>query len=79
VVAELEVGPIPPHRRRPGLAWYSLNVPLRATREGFDTIVVAGSGGDELYSIGHLLLDGFPPTQEELDRRVGERDRPGTQ
>lgn len=79
VVAELEVGPVPQHRRRPGLAWYSLNVPLRATREGFDTIVVAGGGGDELYSIGHLLLDGFPPTQDELDRRVRERDRPSAQ
>jgi len=79
VVAELEVGPIPEHRRRPGLAWYSLNVPGRATREGFDTIVVAGGGGDELYSIGHLLLDGHATTQDELDRRVRERDRPSTQ
>ena len=58
VVAQLEVGPIPEYRRRSGLAVYTENLPLEATRDGFDTIVVAGLGGDELYSIGHLLLDG---------------------
>jgi arabinofuranosyltransferase len=58
VVAELEIGPIPEYRRRPGLATYREDLPLEATRDGFDTIVVAGLGGDELYSIGHLRIDG---------------------
>ena len=73
-VTELEVGPIPQYRRRPGLATYTENLPVGATRDGFDTIVITGFDGDELYSIGHLLLDGTPATQAELDRRVRERD-----
>jgi arabinofuranosyltransferase len=76
VVAQLDIGPVPQYRRRPGLATYTVDVPLNAMRRGFDTIVVAGTGGDELYSIGHLLLDGYPSTQAELDRRVRDRDAP---
>jgi arabinofuranosyltransferase len=76
VVAQLEFGPVPQYRRRGGLAIYTVDVPLEAVRRGFDTIVVAGTHGDELYSIGHLLLDGNPSTQAELDRRVQERDAP---
>jgi hypothetical protein len=31
--------------------------------------------GDELYALGHLLLDGEPATDAELTRRVETRDR----
>jgi hypothetical protein len=74
VVASLELGPIPAHRRDPGLATYTENLPVAATRDGFDTIVIAPLDGDETYAVGQLLLDGEPSTDGELQRRVVERD-----
>ncbi len=39
-----------------GLHVHTLNVPKKATSEGFDAIVVKPIKGDSAYSIGHLLL-----------------------
>jgi arabinofuranosyltransferase len=75
IVAEFELGPIPPHRRREGLAAFTEDLPLAAVREGFDTVIVAPMSGDEPYALGHLLLDGEAATGLELRRRVAERDR----
>jgi arabinofuranosyltransferase len=57
IVAQLELGPIPEYRRRPGLATYTETLPFGATRDGFDTVVISGMDGDQMYSIGHLLFD----------------------
>jgi arabinofuranosyltransferase len=73
-LSRLELGPIPPHRRQPGLAAYTVDVPPRARAQGFDTLVVAPAGGDEHYALGHLLLEGSPATDWELYRRVAVRD-----
>jgi len=73
-VGRVEVGPIPPHRRKPGLASYTVDIPSRAERRGFDTILVAPAAGDDSYAIGHLLVDGNPATDAELMKRVGTRD-----
>lgn len=75
IIATLDLGPIPAHRRYPGLATRTENLPLAATREGFDTVIIAPVAGDELYALGHLLLDGEPATDAELTRRVETRDR----
>jgi arabinofuranosyltransferase len=75
IVTSMELGPIPAHRRGPGLATYVENLPVAATRDGFDTIVIAPAEGDEIYAVGQLLLDGEPATDAELQRRVSERDR----
>jgi arabinofuranosyltransferase len=74
LVTRMELGPIPQHRRQPGLAAYTEDLPASATERGFDTIVVAPAAGDG-YALGHLLLDGHAPTDAELARRVSERDR----
>jgi arabinofuranosyltransferase len=74
IIASMELGPIPAHRRTPGLASFTENLPVAATREGFDTIIIAPVEGD-IYAVGHLLLDGQPATDAELRRRVEERDR----
>jgi arabinofuranosyltransferase len=73
-VGNLVVGPIPAHRRKPGLTSYTLDVPPRAVLGGFDTVVVAPAGGDEAYSIGHMLIEGNPKTDAELHKRVAIRD-----
>ena len=73
-LSQLELGPVPPHRRQPGLAGYTVDVPPRARAQGFDTLVVAPAGGDEHYALGHLLLEGTPATDWELYRRVAVRD-----
>jgi arabinofuranosyltransferase len=70
----LELGPIPEYRRRPGLTEYTIDLPPQAAAEGFDTIVVTPFGGDNHYAIGHLLLEGNKTTDDELHRRVAERD-----
>jgi arabinofuranosyltransferase len=70
----LELGPIPPHRRTPGLADYTVDVPPRARAQGFDTLVVSPVDGDDHYALGHLLLEGTPATDWELYRRVAVRD-----
>jgi hypothetical protein len=73
-VGRVTAGPIPPHRRVPGLTSYTLDVPSRAERGGFDTILIAPAAGDEHYAIGHLLVDGTPATDAELMKRVAVRD-----
>ncbi len=73
-VGRVLVGPIPEHRRKPGLTSYTVDVPAQAERGGFDTILVAPVGGDDAYSIGHLLLEGTPATDAELLKRVAIRD-----
>jgi arabinofuranosyltransferase len=73
-VGRVAVGPIPAHRRKAGLTSYTIDVPSRAERGGFDTILVAPGGGDEMYSIGHLLVEGTPATDAELLKRVAIRD-----
>jgi arabinofuranosyltransferase len=74
LLSTLELGPIPPHRRQPGLATYTVDVPPRARSQGFDTLVVAPVAGDDHYALGHLLLEGTPATDWELYRRVAVRD-----
>jgi arabinofuranosyltransferase len=74
LVTRMDIGPIPQHRRQPGLAAYTEDLPASATERGFDTIVVAPAAG-EAYAFGHLLLDGYGPTDAELAHRVLERDR----
>jgi arabinofuranosyltransferase len=73
-VDRVAVGPIPAHRRKPGLTSYTIDVPSRAERGGFDTILVAPGGSDDNYAIGHLLLEGMPATDAELLKRVAIRD-----
>jgi len=74
VVSKLDLGPIPEYRRQPGLTDYTLDVPGRARRDGFDTIVVSPAAGDNHYAIGHLLVEGNQSTDWELYRRVAMRD-----
>jgi hypothetical protein len=50
-----------------------VNLPPSATAEGFDTIVVTTVAG-ERFAVGHLLLDGYAPTDALLARRVYLRD-----
>jgi arabinofuranosyltransferase len=73
-VGRVEIGPIPQHRRRPGLTSYTVDVPSRAVRSGFDTVLVAPAAGDDDYAVGHLLVEGHPATDVELLKRVGIRD-----
>ena len=73
-VGRVEIGPIPQHRRRPGLASYTVDIPSRAERGGFDTVLVAPAAGDDNYAVGHLLVEGNPATDAELLKRVGIRD-----
>jgi len=74
-VGRVEIGPIPPHRRKPGLTAYTVDIPSRAERGGFDTVLVAPAAGDDNnYSIGHLLVEGNPATDPELLKKVAMRD-----
>jgi arabinofuranosyltransferase len=73
-VGRVEIGPIPPHRRKPGLTSYTVDIPSRAERGGFDTVLVAPAAGDDHYAIGHLLVDGNRATDAELLKRVAMRD-----
>jgi len=73
VVSSAQISPIPEHRRVPGLVSHIVDVPWRARQGGFDTIVIMPAGGDGQFAIGHLLLDGYAPTDAELQRRVGGR------
>lgn len=50
-----EVGPIPEHRRTPGLVNYSVEIPPRAAT-GFDILLVTPYAGDKKYALGHVLL-----------------------
>jgi hypothetical protein len=73
-VGRVVVGPIPPHRRTGGLTAYTIDLPSRAERGGFDTVLVAPAAGDDNYAIGHLLVEGNPATDAELMKRVAARD-----
>jgi arabinofuranosyltransferase len=73
-VGRVEIGPIPQHRRKPGLTAYTVDIPSRAERGGFDTVLVAPAAGDDNYAVGHLLVEGNPSTDAELLKRVGIRD-----
>jgi arabinofuranosyltransferase len=73
IVSTMPLGPVPEYRRQPGLASYTGNLPPSATAEGFDTIVVTTVAG-ERFAVGHLLLDGYAPTDALLARRVYLRD-----
>jgi arabinofuranosyltransferase len=73
-VGRVAIEPVPPHRRRPGLTSYTVDIPSRAERGGFDTVLVAPAAGDDNYAVGHLLVDGNPATDAELLKRVGIRD-----
>jgi hypothetical protein len=75
IVGKMELGPVPEHRRKPGLASYNMDVPPDARANGFDTIIVSPMDGDDKFAIGHLLLDGVAATQAELDRRREVRER----
>jgi arabinofuranosyltransferase len=73
-VGRIPLGPIPAYRRKPGLTSYTIDVPSRAERGGFDVVLIAPSGGDEKYAVGHLIIDGNPATDEELLKKVAIRD-----
>jgi hypothetical protein len=69
-IAHVDVGPVPQHRRAPGLATYVVDLPLRAQTAGFDTVFVTTLvGDDKSYGVGHLLLDGYGPTEAVLRER----------
>jgi arabinofuranosyltransferase len=74
IVSVLDLSAIPAYRRQPGLASFTIDLPARATEQGFDTIVVAPLAPSPRAAIGQLLLDGVPATQAELDRRIAQRD-----
>ena len=74
ILSTLDLGPIPEYRRKPGLARYTPDIPARASANGFDTIVVFPSGGNDQYALGHLLIEGNPATDAELYRRVSLRE-----
>lgn len=76
IVASMRLGPIPEYRRRAGAASYIETLPAGATRDGFDTIIIAPISGNT-FSVGHLLLDGDPATADDLARLVAARDEGG--
>jgi arabinofuranosyltransferase len=55
ILSRTEVGPIPEHRRTPGLVNYTVDVPPRAA-EGFDILLITPYAGDQKYALGHVLL-----------------------
>ena len=46
-VGRVQIGPIPAYRRKPGLTSYTIDVPSRAERGGFDFVLVAPAAGDD--------------------------------
>jgi hypothetical protein len=73
-IAHVDVGPVPQHRRAPGLYAYVVDIPLVAQEAGFDTIFITTLiGDDKSYGVGHLLLDGYGPTAPLLKERVRAR------
>jgi arabinofuranosyltransferase len=74
IVGSMGLGPIPEHRRSPGLVSHTEDLPPGARSRGFDTIVVTPVRGNDQYAIGHLLLDGFDATDALLQERVARRD-----
>lgn len=55
MLSTVELGPIPEHRRTPGLVNYAVEVPPRAAK-GFDILLVTPYAGDKKYALGHVLL-----------------------
>jgi arabinofuranosyltransferase len=74
LVSAADIGPIPEYRRKPGFVHYTLDVPARAARQGFDTVLITPIGDGATHVLGHLILDGEPTTDPELLRRVAIRD-----
>jgi arabinofuranosyltransferase len=74
LISALEIGPIPEYRRKPGLVRYTPDIPARAVAAGFDTVLVVPLAERGPHVLGHLLLDGNPPTDAELRHRVALRD-----
>jgi arabinofuranosyltransferase len=73
-IAHVDVGPVPQHRRGPGLASYVVDLPPSAVEVGFDTVFVTTLVGDDnAYAVGHLLLDGYGPTETLLRERTRGR------
>jgi arabinofuranosyltransferase len=60
LVARVDIGPIPQHRRQPGLASHTVELPPEALARGFDTIVVTAVAGDDPPALGHLVVDRRP-------------------
>ena len=52
-----------------------MQIPDRARRGGFDTIVVVAPASNGPKAVGHLLLDGESATDTELARRLGTTPR----
>jgi len=73
-VAFVDLGPVPEHRRQPGLVTYTTDVPAAAVVKGFDTIVISPWEGDGRYAVGHLLLERFAKARAGLYRRGAVRD-----
>ncbi|HNT27197.1 MAG TPA: hypothetical protein PKH10_03365 [bacterium] len=46
-----------PQRGKEGLVIHRLEVPAPAREQGYDEIVIMPSGGDGVFSVGHLLLE----------------------
>lgn len=46
-----------PQRGKEGLVIHHLDIPASARDRGYDEIVITPSGGDGVYSVGHLLLE----------------------
>ncbi|HVL70217.1 MAG TPA: hypothetical protein VM364_23360 [Vicinamibacterales bacterium] len=72
-VGKIALGPVPEYRRAAGLASYLWDVPADARRSGFDTILVTPVKGEGTFAIGHLLLDGYAPTDPMLQQRLEAR------
>ena len=58
VVAEYKI----PARKIPegGLRVDTVNIPDKASGEGFDNVLIVPKGGDKTYSVGHLKLHERP-------------------
>jgi arabinofuranosyltransferase len=57
LVGRVDIGPIPQHRRQPGLASHTVELPPEALARGFDTIVVTAVAGDDPPALGHLHVE----------------------
>lgn len=56
VRSTVEVGPVPQHRRAPGLVNYTVDIPPRASERGFDILLVTPVAGDNKFALGHVLF-----------------------
>jgi arabinofuranosyltransferase len=53
----MELGPIPEYRRIHGLMRFPLEIPPRASAQGFDVILITPAEGDGRYALGHLVVE----------------------